>query len=70
MIEAKNFFFNIFDLVNSSAENSSSSDEFDKKLNLLESLILERNYEDAVEGYLLMIEKNLNGIMELQKMNF
>ena len=33
-------------------------------LNLLESFILERNYEDAIEGYLFIIEKTLNGIME------
>ena len=58
LIEAKSFFSNIFDLVNSSPENSSSTGEFDNKIKSSRSFILERNYEDAVEGYLLMIEKN------------
>ncbi len=58
LIEAKSFFSNIFDLVNSSSENSSSTDDFDNKIKSSRSFILERNYEDAVEGYLLMIEKN------------
>ncbi len=58
LIEAKSFFSNIFNLVNSSSENSSSTDDFDNKIKSSRSFILERNYEDAVEGYLLMIEKN------------
>ena len=58
LIEAKSFFSNIFDLVNSTSENSSSNDDFDNKIKSSRSFILERNYEDAVEGYLLMIEKN------------
>ena len=58
LIEAKSFFSNIFDLVNSSSESSSNTDDFDNKIKSSRSFILERNYEDAVEGYLLMIEKN------------
>ena len=42
----------------------------DKKIKSSRNFILERNYEDAVEEYLYIIEKNVNGIMEFQKMNF
>ena len=35
--------------------------------NLLEGSYLERKYENAIEMYLFIIEKNLNGMMEFQK---
>ena len=65
LIEAKNFFSRILELFNSEEANSNNSDVLNDKLRSARKFILERNYEDAVEDYLFIIEKNVkwnNGI--------
>ncbi len=58
LIEAKKFFSNILELSQSDSENSNTSDECENKLNSSRKSILERNYDDAIDGYLFIIEKN------------
>ena len=60
LIEAKNFFSRILELSNSEEGNSNNSDVLNDKLRSARKFILERNYEDAVEDYLYIIEKNVN----------
>ena len=60
LIEAKNFFSRILELSNSEEGNSNNSDILNGKLRSARKLILERNYEGAVEEYLYIIEKNVN----------
>ena len=58
LIEAKEFFSNILDLSQSELTNSNTSDEFENKLMASRKFILERNYDNAIDGYLFIIEKN------------
>ena len=60
LVEAKDFFSNILELSNIKLEssNSSSSDDFETQLKSSRNFILQRNYDNAVEGYLSIIEKN------------
>ena len=60
MIEAKKLFSRILELHNSEESNSNNSDVLNDKLRSARKFILERNYEDAVEDYLYIIEKNVN----------
>ena len=65
LIEAKKFFSRILELFNSDKDNSNNSDVLNTKLRSARKFILERKYEDAVEDYLFIIEKNVkweNGI--------
>ena len=57
LIEAKNFFSKIVELSKESA-NSNTADEYENKLKSSRKFILERNYNDAIEGYLFILEKN------------
>ena len=60
LVEAKDFFSNILELsnINLESSNSSSSDDFETQLKSSRNFILQRNYDNAVEGYLSIIEKN------------
>ncbi len=58
LIEAKKFFSNILELCQSEAENLNTSDEYENKLNASRKAILDRNYDNAIDGYLFIIEKN------------
>ncbi len=58
LIEAKKFFSNILELSQSESKNSNTSDEYENKLNSSRKAILERNYDNAIDGYLFIIEKN------------
>ena len=40
--------------------NHATLDDFENKLKSSRKFILERNYDDAVDGYLFIIEKNSN----------
>lgn len=60
LIEAKNFFSSILDKSEAESQNSNSLDDFENKLKSSRKFILERNYGDAVDGYLFIIEKNSN----------
>ena len=60
LIEAKNFFSSILEKSESEAQSSNSLDDFENKLKSSRKFILERNYSDAVDGYLFIIEKNSN----------
>ncbi|MBV69017.1 MAG: thioredoxin [Pelagibacterales bacterium] len=58
LIEAKKFFSNILELSQSEPENSNNSDEYENKLHSSRRSILDRNYDNAIDGYLFIIEKN------------
>ncbi|MDC3024097.1 thioredoxin [Alphaproteobacteria bacterium] len=60
LIEAKDFFSSILKLsnLNSESSNNSNSDDFETQLKSSRNFILQRNYDNAVEGYLSIIEKN------------
>ena len=58
LMEAKKFFSNILELSKKELENFDDKDGFENKLKSSRKLILERNYDDAIEGYLFIIEKN------------
>ena len=58
LIEAKKFFSNILELSQSEPENSNNSDEYENKLSSSRKSILDRNYNNAIDGYLYIIEKN------------
>ena len=58
LIEAKKFFSNILELSQSEPENSNNSDEYENKLSSSRKSILDRNYNNAIDGYLFIIEKN------------
>ena len=60
LIEAKNFFSSILEKSESEAQSSNTLDDFENKLKSSRKFILERNYSDAVDGYLFIIEKNSN----------
>ena len=60
LIEAKNFFSSILEKSEAEAQSSNTLDDFENKLKSSRKFILERNYSDAVDGYLFIIEKNSN----------
>ena len=60
LIEAKQFFSNILELTKLDTKSSSAINDYENKLQASRKFILERNYDDAVEGYLFIIEKDSN----------
>ena len=60
LIEAKNFFSSILEKSEAESQSSNTLDDFENKLKSSRKFILERNYGDAVDGYLFIIEKNSN----------
>ncbi len=60
LIEAKNFFSSILEKSEAESQSSNTLDDFENKLKSSRKFILERNYDDAVDGYLFIIEKNSN----------
>ena len=58
LVAAKNFFSNILALSKTETKLSENPGEFENKLRSSRNFILERNYYDAIEGYLFIIEKN------------
>ena len=60
LIEAKKFFSSILEKSESEAQSPNTSDGFENKLKSSRKFILERNYSDAVDGYLFIIQKNSN----------
>ena len=58
LVESKNFFSKIIDLVNNSNANANSTDVLENKLQSARRYLLDREYEEAIEMYLLIIEKN------------
>ena len=58
LIESKNFFSKILDLANNSNADANSTDVLENKLRSARRHLLDREYEEAIEMYLLIIEKN------------
>ena len=58
LIDSKNFFSKIIDLANNSNSNANSTDVLENKLRSARRYLLDREYEEAIEMYLLIIEKN------------
>lgn len=58
LIESKNFFSKIIDLANNSNSNTNSKDVLENKLQSARRYLLDREYEEAIDMYLLIIDKN------------
>ena len=58
LMESKNFFSKIIDLANNSNANANSTDVLENKLRSARRYLLDREYEEAIEMYLFIIEKN------------
>ena len=58
LIESKNFFSKILDLANNSNADANSTDVLENNLRSARRHLLDREYEEAIEMYLLIIEKN------------
>ncbi len=72
LIDAKNCFSKIIDLANNSNSNANSTDVLENKLRSARRYLLDREYEEAIEMYLLIIEKNStwkNGLAKNELLN-
>ena len=72
LIDSKNFFSKIIDLANNSNSNANSTDVLENKLRSARRYLLDREYEEAIEMYLLIIEKNStwkNGLAKNELLN-
>ncbi len=58
LIEAKTFFSKILSLSKETKNNLDNQDILENKLQLAREFLLEKNYQNAIEMYLFIIEKN------------